>query len=149
MPHVHGKNADIKILDADAVEQNITTDGNSVTLTWTNDIAELRPFGAAALEKLEGVPDWNIEMAGYYHTTASQIDEILGTIATCVSSSTAACLAFGGAGVSEVGCPFWSGNCILAEYSVEAPSDGPATFSATFAGSGALSRAAITASWTP
>ena len=151
MPHVHGKNVDVKILDVDAVEQNITSDGNSVTLTWTNDIAELRAFGAAALEKLEGVPDWGWEFTGYYHTTASQIDEILGNIATCVSSSTAACIAFGGAGATEVGCPVWYGNCILAEYAVEAPSDGPVTVTATFAGSGALSRSVIAAggSWTP
>lgn len=140
MPHVHGKNVDIKVADIAGSLRRIEPDGNSVTLTWTNDIAELRPFGAAALEKLEGVPDWNIEMAGYYHTAASQIDEIFGTLATCVSSATAASIAFGG---STAGCPVWYGNCILAEYSMEAPSDGPATFTAALAGSGALTRTTI------
>jgi len=140
MPHVHGKNVDLKIITVDGSLRRIETDGNSVTLTWTNDIAELRPFGAAAMEKLEGVPDWNWEFAGYYHTAASQIDEHLANIATCVSSSTSASIAFGG---STAGCPMWYGNCILSEYAVEAPSDGPVTVTATFAGSGALSRAAV------
>ncbi len=140
MPHVHGKNVDFALLDANAASKRLEPDGNSATLTWTNDIAELRPFGATALEKVEGVPDWNIEIAGYYHTASSQIDDVLGTIATCVSSSTAASIAFGG---STAGCPLWYGNCILAEYSIEAPSDGPATFTATLAGSGALTRGVV------
>lgn len=140
MPHVHGKNVDIKILEADLTATRIEADGNSVTLTWTNDIAVLNPFGAAAAEKLEGVPDWNISIAGYYHTADARIDEILGLLATCVSSSTAACVAFGG---STAGCPVWSGCCILQDYSIEGPSDGPNTFSATLAGTGVLARAAV------
>jgi len=128
------------ILDAGAASKLITGDGNSVTLTWTNDIAVLRPYGVTAAEKLEGIPDWSIDFAGYYHTTASKIDDILGTIATCVSSSTAASIAFGG---STAGCPVWYGNCILADYSVAGPSDGPGTVTATFAGSGALTRGSV------
>jgi predicted secreted protein len=140
MPHVHGKNVDIKILEADTTATRLEADGNSVTLTWTNDIAALMPFGVAAAEKLEGIPDWSITMAGYYHTADARVDEIFGLLATCVSSSTAASVAFGG---STAGCPFWYGNCILADYSVEGPSDGPVTFSATLAGSGVLARAAV------
>lgn len=140
MPHVHGKNVDVKILDVDTASHMFTTDGNSVTLTWTNDIAVLSPFGAVAAEKLEGVPEWSWTFAGYYHTAASQIDEILGNMSTCVSSSTAACIAFAG---STSGCPLWYGNCILQDYSVEGPSDGPATVTATFAGDGVLTRTSI------
>lgn len=140
MPHVHGKNVQVIILDVDAASHMFTTDGNSVTLTWTNDIAVLSPFGAAAAEKLEGVPEWTWSLAGYYHTTASQIDEILGNMSTCVSSSTAASIAFGG---STAGCPLWYGNSILQDYSIEGPSDGPVTVTATFAGDGALTRGVV------
>lgn len=141
MPHVHGKNVEFFILDADATTiQNITGDGNSLTLNWTNDIAVLRPFGVSAAEKLEGIPDWTVDFAGYYHTATNNVDEVLGLIATCVSSSTAASMAFAG---STTGCPAWFGNLILADYSISGPSDGPVVVTATFAGSGALTRAAI------
>ena len=140
MPHVHGKNVDLKIVTVDGSARRIETDGNSVTLTWSNDIAEARAFGGTSAEKFEGVPDWNWEFAGFYHTAASQIDEHLYNIAACVSSSTTACIAFGG---STAGCPMWYGDCILEEYSIEAPADGVVTVTATFAGDGALTRAAV------
>jgi len=141
MGHITGKNVAIAILDANAASQFITGDSNSVTLTWTNDIIELRPFQATALEKVEGVPDWGWDIAGYYNTAASKADEILGTLSGCVSSSTAASICFAG---SVSGCPHYVGNCILADYAVSAAADGAGTFTATFAGSGGLTRSAIT-----
>lgn len=129
MPKVAGRNTFIKINDSTGTCQNISGDGNTVTINWSAEAPETTGFGATEKVRLPGgIEDVTIDLSGYWNATAtSGIDTILSGI---LGGSTIITIAPGG---SSGGSPNYTACAVLLNYNVEAAYDGVVGYTANFA----------------
>ena len=83
---------------------------------------------------INGVRDWSIDFSGFFEDagTGETTNEL---IAIVVAGTSAVTMKFGTSLAAATG---WTGSGTISNMSIDAPTEGPATFSGTIVGTGAL-----------
>jgi len=127
---IHGKNAQFTINSVD-----LQADGNNIVLDVSIDTAEITSFADTYKEFVEGVAEFSISCDFFWNSAASQNDVTLQALIGGGSVT----FEFGPEG-SSTGDIKYSGSVIMTSYSPASPVGGAVTASATFQGTGALTR---------
>lgn len=130
MAKIHGKNAQFQINSVDLEE-----DGNSITLDVSVDVSEVTSFEDTYKEFVEGVAEFSLSVDLFWNSAASKNDVTLQALIGGGSVT----FEFGPEGGTG-GNIKYSGSVIMTSYSPAASVSGPVTASATFQGTGALTR---------
>lgn len=139
MGHIMGCNGYFAIEDSSAASQNISGDGNQVSMKFTADAPETVTLGSCTKKRLSGgLKDVSFDFSGYWNATAtSGIDAIFYGI---LGGSSRVVWCPNG---SLSGCPLYTTCVVCTDYSVNSPADGIVTATATFVNrTGSLTRVA-------
>jgi predicted secreted protein len=132
MVRVSGKDAEV-FYNA----QDLSGQSNRFTLNVENDNFDVTSFSDAAKTFVEGNYGWSIDLATFWigDDGASDAEKLL--VANLGGGAKAMTVAPEGTTSNTL----YSGNVFITSFSVESPVDGAVTLSASFQGSGALTRA--------
>lgn len=128
MPQMQGKNSVLHIWDSAGTSRNISGDLNSVTLTYTRENVDVTTFGDDAMQRLSGLRDATLSIAGVWNTGTGNINDVMddlmnGSVITLVRWMP---------GGSTAGCPFWTGCFLANSYEENSNLTGPVAFTAAF-----------------
>ena len=118
MPKQIGRNASLYIADSGCNNSAsnlfaLTGDLNSITLTFSEDAAEVSAFGMTNKERMfDGIKNWELSFDGYYEQQAAGIDAVLFGLlgGSCV-------MKYGPAG-SSTGSVMYTACAILSTYDI-------------------------------
>lgn len=130
MAKIHGKSAYIAI-NSTALQ----ADANSITINIGVDTGETTAFGEAWDTFVEGNANWTVDADFFYNAASSQADPVLFGLIGGGSKT----IEIGPEG-NSTGQTKYSGSVILTSMSPSVPVGEAATISASFQGTGALTR---------
>ena len=118
---------------------DMSGESNSWTLNIENDVFDVTSFGDAAKASVEGKYGWTVDVEAFFDVSTLKWDvSLFGDLGAGAKAMT---LAHVGTTPSSGGTVIYSGSAFIETFSDEAPVDGAVTVSATFRGTGALTRA--------
>lgn len=130
MPNVHGTNGVIFVWDSGGTCRNLSGDLNNVTLSWTRDNPAVTTFGDVAEQRIAGIQDATLNLAGLYNSAeTTSVNAVLEALMTASTVNTLINWAPAG---SVSGCPLYSGCFLISSFEVNGPQGGPVAITAAF-----------------
>lgn len=115
--------------------QDMSGESNSFTLNVENDNSETTSFSDGAKTFVEGKYGWTVDVEAFYDQLDNKwFDQLFDNLGQGAKAMTIA--PEGTAGTDF----FYTGNAFITSFETETPVDGVVTLSASFQGSGTLSR---------
>lgn len=139
MPKVAGRDTYIKLYSGSTgASNNISGDGNSVTISWSAEAPETTGFTNRQRTRLTGgIRDVALDMNGYWNTSVNAVDQLFDEI----KGGTGCPMLLIAMGGSSAGSPVYTACVVMTTYNVEAPYDGVVTWTAAFSlRSGSITR---------
>jgi len=128
-----GKAADFSF-NSVAIEDELS----NITQTTDVNLPEVTAFGDAAATFVEGLPNSNYSLSGFFDPAASQGD---ATLFTRIGSGSATASFETTGAAAGTNAPVYSGAAFVSSYSITSDVGGATTYTADLQVSGALSRA--------
>lgn len=139
MAIIHGYNMVVQLFPSGAASTVLTTEINSVALSWDRNNPDVSTFGTTSTTKrITGLRDYSIDFAGLWNSgTATSTAE--GVLTTEMNASTNTLFMIAPASVT--GSPVYSGCSVLSKLQITGGMNAPVAISFTLqAGAGSLTR---------
>lgn len=127
MGKIHGRNAKLFIDDSSGACQDLSADGNSITLNLTQANFDATTFADLGRQRVEGLTDATLDFSGIFNSGASRAVSVFSEM---YGASDYRRVQFTPA--STTGCPIFTGCFLLSAFNNNAPLEGVTTISATF-----------------
>lgn len=116
MPYIHGKNSALAIWDTAGASQLVQGDVTSFTFSWTRDNPETTTMGKDTKQRIAGIRDAKLSIAGIYSSSAANaLDTVLKAH---LAASSNALINVYMAGVTT-GCAFYTACYLPSELSIQ------------------------------
>jgi len=132
MGEVHGKNQDHSV--AGVALESWT---RNVDIQAEVDIADVTCASAVAKAGLEGKAGWSMNGSYLYDNAAAATDP---TLYDALMTGTVAVIITPGGGSASASNPSYTGSAVVTDYKISIPHDGEITCTATYQGTGTLTR---------
>ena len=116
MPYIHGRNSALAIWDTSGASQLVQGDLTSFTFSWTRDNPETTTMGKDTKQRIAGVRDAKLSLAGIYSSSAANVLDTV--IKAHMAASSNALVNVYPAGVTS-GCAFYTACFLVSEHSLQ------------------------------